>query len=42
MKKKVFSRVQLKAFDTAVPMLRHIDRLLPYGGQSLIAVARRV
>jgi SAM-dependent methyltransferase len=41
LKRKVFSRVQLKIFDTAVPMLRHIDHLLPYEGQSLVAVAWR-
>jgi SAM-dependent methyltransferase len=41
LKRKVFSRVQLKIFDTAVPLLRHLDRWLPYGGQSLIAVALR-
>jgi hypothetical protein len=41
-KRREFSRVQLKVFDTAVPLLRRVDRLLPYGGQSLIAVARRL
>ncbi|MGE5246206.1 MAG: glycosyltransferase [Betaproteobacteria bacterium] len=41
LRRKVFSRVQLKMFDTAVPILRHFDRLLPFGGQSLIIVARR-
>ena len=41
LKRKTFSRVQLKIFDLAVPVLRHIDPLLPYGGQSLIIVARR-
>jgi SAM-dependent methyltransferase len=41
LKRKAFSRVQLKIFDTAVPVLRRIDRLWPYTGQSLIAVARR-
>jgi glycosyltransferase involved in cell wall biosynthesis len=41
LKRRGFSRVQLKVFDTAVPLLRRIDRLFPYGGQSLIAVARR-
>jgi SAM-dependent methyltransferase len=42
LKRKTFSRVQLKLFDLAVPIIRHVDRLLPYEGQSLIAVARRV
>jgi glycosyltransferase involved in cell wall biosynthesis len=41
LKRRVFSRVQLKLFDTAVPLLRRMDRWLPYEGQSLIAVARR-
>jgi len=41
LKRKVFSRVQLKIFDTAVPVLRRIDRFLPYQAQSVIAVARR-
>jgi len=41
LKRRTFSRFQLKVFDTMVPVLRHLDRLLPYGGQSLIGVARR-
>jgi len=41
LKRTTFSRVQLKAFDLAVPLLRHVDRLLPYTGQSLITVARK-
>ncbi len=41
LKRRTFSRFQLKVFDTLVPLLRYVDRLLPYGGQSLIAVARR-
>jgi glycosyltransferase involved in cell wall biosynthesis len=40
LKRDVFPRVQLKFFDTAVPILRHIDRWLPYKGQSLVAIAR--
>lgn len=41
LKRRSFSRIQLKIFDTAVPLLRHVDHWLPYGGQSLIAIARR-
>jgi hypothetical protein len=41
MKRRVFSRVQLKTFDTAIPVVRRLDRLWPWSGQSLIAVARR-
>jgi SAM-dependent methyltransferase len=41
LKRTTFSRVQLKVFDLAVPVLRHLDHLLPYGGQSVVAIARR-
>jgi glycosyltransferase involved in cell wall biosynthesis len=41
MKRRVFSRVQLKTFDTAIPIVRRIDRIWPWSGQSLVAVARR-
>lgn len=41
MKRRVFSRLQLKIFDTAIPVVRHLDRFLPWPGQSLIAVARK-
>jgi glycosyltransferase involved in cell wall biosynthesis len=41
LKRRVFSRVQLKAFDMAVPLLRHLDPVLPWPSQSLIAVARK-
>jgi len=34
-----FSRLQLKVFDTIVPLVRRMDRLLPWGGLSLIAIA---
>ncbi|HXM36870.1 MAG TPA: hypothetical protein VN920_16865, partial [Pyrinomonadaceae bacterium] len=34
-----FSRLQLKVFDTINPLVRRIDRLLPWGGLSLIAIA---
>jgi len=41
LKKTVFSRFQLKVFDVAVPLIRHVDGLLPWPAQSLIAVARK-
>ena len=41
LKRRTFSRVQLKLLDMAVPILRRVDYLLPFGGLSLIAVARR-
>jgi len=34
-----FSRLQLKVFDTIMPLVRRIDRLVPWGGLSLIAIA---
>ena len=40
-RKRVFSRVQLKLFDLLVPVLRRVDRLLPWKGLGIIAVARR-
>lgn len=36
-----FSRIQLKIFDTLVWLLRRIDGWAPWGGLSLVAVARR-
>ncbi len=41
LRRKVFSRLQLKIFDTGLPVIRRLDRLFPYSGQSLIAIARR-
>jgi glycosyltransferase involved in cell wall biosynthesis len=41
LKRKVFSRLPLKLFDVAIPVLRRMDRWLPWPSQSLIAVARR-
>jgi SAM-dependent methyltransferase len=37
--KKTFSKLQLKLLDTAMPMLKHIDKVWPWQGLSLIAVA---
>ena len=39
LKKKTFSKIQLKLLNTAVPVLKTVDRLLPWQGLSLIAVA---
>jgi hypothetical protein len=41
LKRRGFSRVQLKMFDVAVPVVRRIDRFIPWPGQSLIAVGRK-
>jgi len=38
-KRKDMGRIQLKIFDTLVPLLKVIDRGLPMPGQSVIAVA---
>jgi len=37
--KKTFSKPQLKRLDTAMPMLKRIEKLWPWQGLSLIAVA---
>jgi hypothetical protein len=42
LKRRNFSRLQLKIFDLVVPLLRIFDRFLPWRGLGLIAVARRV
>ena len=41
MRRRNFSRLQLKTFDWTVPLLRRVDRFLPWRGLGLIAVARR-
>ena len=41
LKKKTFSRVQLKTLDVLMPLFRRIDRIWPWKGLSLIAVAVR-
>ncbi|HVS02174.1 MAG TPA: methyltransferase domain-containing protein [Thermoanaerobaculia bacterium] len=41
LRRRHFGRLQLKAFDWAVPVLRRIDRFLPWPGLGLMAVARR-
>jgi len=39
--RKTFSRVQLKVLQMAMPLLRRIDRIMPWGGLNLIAVATK-
>lgn len=39
LRRKTFSRVQIKLLDTAVPVLRRVDRLWPWSGLSIIGVA---
>lgn len=41
MRRRNFSRFQLKGFDVMVPLLRRFDRVLPWRGLGLIAVARK-
>jgi 2-polyprenyl-3-methyl-5-hydroxy-6-metoxy-1,4-benzoquinol methylase len=41
LRRREFGRLQLKVFNVMVPLLRHLDRLLPWRGLGLIAVARR-
>jgi glycosyltransferase involved in cell wall biosynthesis len=42
LKKRTFSRVQLKAFNMLVPVLRRVDSLVPGRGLGIIAVATRL
>jgi glycosyltransferase involved in cell wall biosynthesis len=39
LRRKTFSRVQLKVLQMTMPLLRRLDGILPWGGLSLIAVA---
>ena len=39
LRRKKFSRVQLKLIDMMMPILRRTDRLLPWGGLSVIGIA---
>ena len=39
LRRKKFSRVQLKLFDIAIPIIKRLDHLLPWGGISLVAIA---
>jgi len=38
LRRKTFSRVQLKLIDTMLPVLKRLDRLLPWSGISLIGI----
>ncbi len=41
LKRRHFSQVQLKLFNAIIPLLRHVDRFLPWPGLGLLVVARR-
>jgi glycosyltransferase involved in cell wall biosynthesis len=41
LRRNTFSRIQLKLLNTLIPVLRRVDRTLPWSGLSLIAVAER-
>lgn len=41
LRRTTFSRLQLKVIDSAVPVLRRVDRFLPWRGLGLFAVARK-
>ena len=41
LKRERFSRIQLKTLDWMIWLVRRVDRALPWGGLSLIAIARR-
>ena len=42
LRRRSFSRVQLKILDIAVPLMRFLDKLLPWRGLGVVAVARKV
>jgi SAM-dependent methyltransferase len=39
LRRRTFSRIQLKLLDIAMPILSRLDRLLPWGGLSIIGIA---
>lgn len=41
LRRKTFSRLQLKVLQITMPLLRRIDRIFPWGGLSIIAVATK-
>ncbi|HSL81625.1 MAG TPA: glycosyltransferase [Thermoanaerobaculia bacterium] len=41
LRRRSFSRLQLKLVDTAVPVIRRLDRFIPWKGLGLMAVARK-
>jgi SAM-dependent methyltransferase len=38
-RRRTFSRLQLKTIDVLLPLLKRVDRILPWTGVSLIAIA---
>jgi hypothetical protein len=42
LRRRRFSRVQLKLFDIMVPVIRRVDDLLPWPGLGIMAVASRM
>ena len=40
-KRRNFGRVQMKVFNAMIPLLRNVDRFLPWSGLGLLLVARR-
>jgi SAM-dependent methyltransferase len=40
-KRRNFGRVQMKIFNAMIPLLRNVDRFLPWSGLGLLLVARR-
>lgn len=38
MRRRTFSRVQLKLVNSSIPVLRRLDRMWPWGGLSLIGI----
>ena len=41
LRRRHFGRVQLKVFNVLVPLIRRVDRVFPWSGLGLIAVARK-
>jgi SAM-dependent methyltransferase len=41
LRRNSFSRLQLKAIDVLMPVIKRFDRMWPWGGLSLIATAKR-
>ncbi len=41
LKRRRFSRVQLKGLEVAMPLIRRIDRIWPWSGLSLLAIASK-
>jgi hypothetical protein len=41
MRRERLSRMQLKLFNILMPVVRRTDRLYPWRGLSLVAIARR-